>query len=79
MTFAQMNESSKVDSDGALKRAGGLSCVVWEGDGKNVFFFGTLSAINGQWGFKSPKLFSENTHSGVCTVNIQKCPEAYNT
>jgi len=38
MMFAQMNESSKVDSDGALKRAGGLSCVVWGGDGKKMFF-----------------------------------------
>ena len=28
---------------------------------------------------KSPKLLSENTHSVICTANIQKCPEAYNT
>ena len=30
-------------------------------------------------GGKSPKLFSENTHSVVFTANIQKCPETYNT
>ena len=28
---------------------------------------------------KSPKLFSENTHSVICTANIQKCPDTYNT
>ena len=26
---------------------------------------------------KSPKLFSENTHSVICTASIQKCPDIY--
>ena len=34
---------------------------------------------NGLMGVKSPELFSENTHSVICTANIQKCPETCDT
>ena len=44
-----------------------------EGDRKKYVFVPN----NGWVGVRSPKLFSENTHSVICTANIQT--ETYNT
>ena len=49
------------------------------GDRKKYVFFFTLSKTFNRWGSKVLNFYCENIHSVICTANIQKCPETYNT
>ena len=80
----QFEGSMKTNCQAAFRESnqGGLpekSRKVWKERGPKKLFFQDLVRNNGWVGVKRPKLFSENTHSVVCTENIQKCPEPYNT